>query len=84
MVASDDAGVRPGRSSHVLHHLSTVLGAVATAYFLWSMVSNPAMGPLPGTLLPLAVGLAGFAVGLSVFSWGAYRTFVASDRERTD
>lgn len=67
-----------------MNHLSTVLGTVATGYFLWSMVLNPGTGPLPGTLLPLAIGLVGVAVGLSLFSWGAYRTFVASERERTD
>lgn len=84
MVPSNDAGLRPERDSHVLNHLSTVLGAMATGYFLWSIVLNPGTGPLPGTLIPLAVGLVGFAVGLSVFAWGAYRTFVAGERERTD
>lgn len=80
MVPSNDASVHPERDSHVLNHLSTVFGAVAMGFFLWAMVLDPATGPLPGTLVPLAVGLAGFAVGLSVFAWGAYRTFVVGER----
>lgn len=80
MVASDDTRVRPGRKAHVVNHLATVLGAVAAGYFLWSMLLSPAKGPLPGTLVPLAVGLAGFGVGLSVLAWGARRTFAVPER----
>ncbi len=39
-------------------------------YFLWSMVLNPARGPLPGKMLPLVVGVSGFVLSAALVGWG--------------
>lgn len=62
--------------SHAVNHLATVAGLTAACYFAWSMVVTPAHGPLPGRLLPLAVGVVGTLTGLLLFAGGAYREYV--------
>ena len=60
---------------HMVNHLSAVTGVTLAVYALWSMIIDPAKGPLPGTVLPLAVGLLLFAVGLGLLGWGSYRIY---------
>lgn len=56
-------------------HLATVGGITLALYLLWSMVIDPAQGPLHGRLLPLAVGVAGTVVGILVAAWGVRRIY---------
>lgn len=56
-------------------HLATVAGTAFAVYFLWSMILDPTTGPLPGLVLPLAVGVVGFLGSLLVASWGVKRIY---------
>ena len=60
---------------HAVNHLSSVVGVTLAIYAVWSMLLNPTQGPLPGTTLPLAVGLLLFGAGVVLFGWGSYRIY---------
>lgn len=62
-------------AEHAVNHLSSVGGVTLLVYALWSMLLNPAQGPLPGTLLPLVIGFVLFAVGAVLLAWGSYRIY---------
>ena len=60
---------------HMVNHLSAVIGVTLAVYALWSMFIDPVKGPLPGTVLLIAVGLLLFAVGLGLLGWGSNRNY---------
>ncbi|WP_227356486.1 hypothetical protein [Haladaptatus salinisoli] len=49
---------------------AAISGMATGMYFLWSMVLNPARGPLPGKMLPLVVGVSGFVLSAALVGWG--------------
>ena len=74
------ASVREMTRQHATHHLASISGATVASYAAWSMLLTPAMGPLPGTAVPFAVGVLLLAVGSLLLAWGAYAIYVQSDR----
>ncbi|WP_162224256.1 hypothetical protein [Halorussus salinus] len=60
---------------HAANHLATILGVTLAVYAVWSMLLNPATGPLPGTVVPIVVGLVVLTVGVASLAWGSYRTY---------
>lgn len=58
-----------------MNHLSSVIGVTLLVYALWSILIDPVKGPLPGTVLPVAVGLLLLAVGAALLAWGSYRVY---------
>ena len=63
---------------HAKRHLASIVGATVASYAAWSMLLTPAMGPLPGSAVPFAVGLLLLAVGSVLLGWGTYRTYVSA------
>lgn len=55
---------------YALDHLLAIAGTGLAIYFLWSMILDPAKGPLSGTIIPLAVGIVGFVVTVLAAAWG--------------
>lgn len=62
-------------AEHAVNHLASVVGVTLVVYAVWSMLLNPTQGPLPGTALPLAVGLLVFGAGAALLAWGSYRIY---------
>lgn len=62
-------------AEHTVNHLSSVVGITLLVYALWSILLDPTKGPIPGTVLPIAVGLVLFAVGAALLAWGSYRIY---------
>lgn len=62
-------------SEHAVNHLASVVGVTLLVYAAWSMLLSPAKGPLPGTVLPFAVGLVLFTVGAALLAWGSSRIY---------
>ena len=62
-------------AEHAVNHVASVAGVTLTIYAVWSLLLDPATGPLPGTLAPLVVGLLALVIGLSLFAWGSYRIY---------
>ena len=67
---------------YVLDNLLALAGAGLATYFLWSMVLDPALGPLPGITLPFVVGLAGFVASVLIALRGLGRIYAPDDGGR--
>ena len=64
-------------AEHAMNHVASVAGVTMVVYAVWSMLADPARGPLPGELLPLAVGFLVLAVGTALLAWGASRIYAS-------
>ena len=60
---------------YVFDNFLALTGTGLAAYFLWSMVLDPARGPLSGTVLPFVVGLAGFVASVLIALRGLGRIY---------
>ena len=67
---------------YVINHLMAITGTGLALYFLWSMILNPAQGPLSGTILPLVTGILGFVVMVWIAVRGLTEIYAFNDEEK--
>ncbi|MFC4552792.1 MULTISPECIES: hypothetical protein [Halorussus] len=62
-------------TKHAVNHLASLVGITLLTYAVWSMLLDPARGPLGGRTLALVAGIVLAATGGALLAWGTYRIY---------